>query len=625
MYGLSDFSEIWAADFEFRQPPGERPDPLCLVAREMRTNRTIRLWGDDLRRYFDAPFNTGPRSLFVAYLASAEMGCFLSLGWALPHFVLDLYAEFRLHTSGLPTPCGHGLLGALAYFGLSSEVDEQTKLAMRDLAQRGAPYTWREREELMRYCETDVNALARLLPAMSEGIERPPALMPTDQEKAFGQALQRGDYLKALARMERRGVPIDVPALTTLRQLWQDIERSLIARVDGAFGVYDGDHFNTLAFEDYLRRHGIAWPRFADGRPHLDRDTFKDMATAFPPLAPLHELRATLGQMRAWKLAVGADSRNRCILADLGEKDRRGYSPFGAKTGRNTPSNSEFIFGLATWLRSLIRPEPGTALAYLDWEQQEFGIAAALSGDRKMMAAYISGDPYLAFAKQAGAAPAYATKDTHGLIRDQFKTCALGIQYAMGADALAHRLGASSSRGRELLLLHRRTYPDYWSWSEGCVSHAMLHGHLTAAFGWRIHVGPQARPTTLRNFLLQANGAEMLRLACILTAERGLPVCCPVHDALLVEGPADEIDAVVASAQDAMREASELVLPGFPLRSEAKVVRSPERFRDKRGRQMWETVWALIREAPTQFYLSDTPCPTEGLSPVPSVGHLNDV
>jgi DNA polymerase I-like protein with 3'-5' exonuclease and polymerase domains len=236
--------------------------------------------------------------------------------------------------------------------------------------------------------------------------------------------------------------------------------------------------------------------------------------------------------------------------------------------------------------------------------------------DRSMMEAYLSGDPYLAFAIQAGAVPPDATKDTHGPIRDQFKTCALGIQYAMGAESLANRLGAASSRGRELLRLHRDTYPDYWRWSEACVSYAMLHGHLTATFGWRVHVGPGTRPTTLRNFRLQADGAEMLRLACILTNERQLPVCCPVHDALLIEGPAGEIDDIVAETQKAMEGASELVLPGFPLRTEAKVFRWPERFSDKRGRRMWETVWSLIGDvasppstAPEVSHPQDNPGP----------------
>ena len=96
------------------------------------------------------------------------------------------------------------------------------------------------------------------------------------------------------------------------------------------------------------------------------------------------------------------------------------------------------------------------------------------------------------------------------------------------------------------------------------------------------------------NFPMQANGAEMLRLACCLATERGLTVCAPVHDALLVEGPAGGIDDVVARTQAAMREASELVLPGFPLRTDAKVFRHPERYADERGRRMWETVEALL-------------------------------
>ena len=83
---------------------------------------------------------------------------------------------------------------------------------------------------------------------------------------------------------------------------------------------------------------------------------------------------------------------------------------FSSKTGRNQPSNSKFVFGLSAWLRGLIKPSPGYGLAYIDWSQQEFGIAAALSGDHRMQEAYLSGDPYLTFAKQAGAAQADATK-----------------------------------------------------------------------------------------------------------------------------------------------------------------------------------------------------------------------
>src|SRR5262249_30327191 len=166
----------------------------------------------------------------------------------------------------------------------------------------------------------------------------------------------------------------------------------------------------------------------------LDDDTFRQMARGHPQVAPLRELRHALGQLRLEDLAVGPDGRNRVLL-----------SAFAARTGRNQPSNSRYVFGPSRWGRGLIQPGPGRALAYVDWSQQEFGIAAALSGDPAMMAAYRSGDPYLAFARQAGAVPPDATKKSHAAVRNQFKQCVLAVQYGQGANGLALRLGVSAA------------------------------------------------------------------------------------------------------------------------------------------------------------------------------------
>jgi hypothetical protein len=122
----------------------------------------------------------------------------------------------------------------------------------------------------------------------------------------------------------------------------------------------------------------------------------------------------------------------------------------------------------------------------------------------------------------------------------------------------------------------------------------MLYGKLWTTFGWKLQVGEFTKPTTLRNFPVQANGAEMLQLACCLATERGIAVCCPVHDALLVEGPIEEIDAVVTQTQAAMAEASEIVLGGLRLRTDAKVIRHPDRYVDERGRRMWDTVMEIL-------------------------------
>jgi hypothetical protein len=716
-------------DFEFTAPPGEQPAPLCMLARELRSGALVRLWLADAAPA-KPPFDTGPDTLLIAYYASAEMGCFLALGWPMPARILDLFAEFRCLTSGLPVPCGNSLLGALAYFGLDG-LPVAEKEGMRQLAIRGGPYTDAESAALLDYCQSDVDALARLLPAMLSKIDLPRALL-------------RGRYMAALARMEWAGVPIDTEARARLLENWARIKGQLIAAVNANYDVFvptgqrtinpastlgaailreaqecgidphrladavamvwaeereasaevhtayraarkatgltarrisqwedagrdhsdypgldvkarelagaypalgigrgydpeapdEDDHaarlwevlrdraeppkpkhhsqllrraaelvaaepeygppifgpmrFSAERWAVYLTRKGIPWPRLESGALALDDDTFREMARTYPAeVGPIRELRYTLSQLRLQDLAVGADGRNRVLL-----------SAFGSRTGRNQPSNARFIFGPSTWLRSLIRPGPGRALAYVDWSAQELGIAAALSGDMAMQEAYCSGDPYLWFAKRVAAVPSEATKKTHAPEREQFKVVSLGVLYGLSADGLARKLGVSPCRGRELLRLHQETFRRFWKWSELVEMQGMLTGQLRTVFGWTVRVGPDANPRSLRNFPMQANGAEMMRLACCLATERGITVCCPVHDALLVEGPADGIEDIVAGTQRAMREASELVLPGFPLRTDAKIVRYPDRYADERGRRMWETVWGLLEASP---------------------------
>jgi hypothetical protein len=725
MHQLANYRRVWLVDFEFSTPSGERPRPLCLVARELKTDRLERLWFKDPTPP-TPPYDLGPDSLFVAYYASAELGCHIALGWPMPERILDLCAEFRCRTSGVSLTCGKGLLGAMVYFGLDA-LDAIEKKEMRKLAMRGGPYSAEEQLTLLNYCQSDVDSLTALLPQMLPRLDLPRALL-------------RGRYMAAAARIEWNGIPIDLEGLQQLRSNWDHIKFRLVQAVDKDYGVFvprgrrkinvhttlgaeilreageygidpyqladavdvvwaeerqvneeshrarraarqrtglnhrriaqwenagrdassypgldstardlagqypalgigrgytsdEGEDvtdyasslwdvlrgrneeskpryhpdilrraaeivaahpvdpnayngrpvFSYARWSEWLIRNGIPWPQLESGRLNMRQKVFRQMAKVYPTVAPMGELLHSLSQLRLHEIAVGADARNRCLL-----------SAFRARTGRNQPSNKKFIFGPSVWLRGLIQPGPGQAVAYVDWCQQEFGIAAALSGDRAMMDAYASGDPYLEFARQASAVPPEATKDSHKVERDRFKICALGVQYGMWIKALAQSTGQSVAHARELLRLHRETYPVFWAWSQAAVDHAMLFNWLATVFGWCIHVGPNVNPRSLANFPMQANGAEMLRLACCLATERGIRVCAPVHDAILVESSVEDIDAVVASTQDAMREASEAVLPGFPLRTEAKIVRWPDRYSDERGRTMWNTVWSLL-------------------------------
>jgi hypothetical protein len=115
-----------------------------------------------------------------------------------------------------------------------------------------------------------------------------------------------------------------------------------------------------------------------------------------------------------------------------------------------------------------------------------------------------------------------------------------------------------------------------------------------AAFGWQLNVTPETRATTLQNWPCQAAGAEMLRLAIIAAVERGIRVCAPVHDALLVEAPEAEIEAVVAETSALMTQASRIVLGGEPVRTDAKIIRWPDRYVEPRGGALWQQLLRLL-------------------------------
>ena len=353
MHLLDHFREVILCDFEFISRPGERQIPVCMVAKELRSGRQLRIWEDQFGP--DPPFGTGPDTLFVSYFASAELGCFRALNWPMPMRVLDPFTEFRNLTNGWPTIAGNNLLGALAHFGLDG-IGTEEKDEMRARILRGGPWLPGEPQAILSYCQTDVESLGKLLSIMLPQIDLP-------------RALYRGRYMSAVAAMEFHGVPINTQRLGQLIASWDLIQDRLIARIDAGYGVYEGRTFKLHRFEQYLIRNGIPWPKLSSGQLDLQDSTFREMSRIYPILTPLRELRYTLSQLRLRDLAVGSDGRNRCLL-----------SPFSSRTGRNQPSNSRFVFGPSTWLRNLIEPPPGCGLAYVDFEQQEFGYCGCSVG-----------------------------------------------------------------------------------------------------------------------------------------------------------------------------------------------------------------------------------------------------
>jgi len=591
------FPRVILEDFEFIPALGERPDVVCGVFHDLSTGQTIRLGGQTAQLARDQltdrpPYDIGPDTLVVCFVANAEMACHLSLGWPIPKNILDLSPEIKCHVNGKGIPRKtQGLIGALKYFGLDT-IAPKRKDAMRERIMKGWPFTAEELKQILDYCAEDVEMLRLLLFKLLPHIDLP-------------LALHRGEAVCALAHSEHIGVPIDMGIFPELadKKCWREMRDSMVPLVD-VHGIYVRDklgawHWNNARFEEMTVAEGISWPRKENGKLDLRRKTFDSMAKAYPQqIEPLRQLRYIRDKLRSIQLSVGHDGRNRTVLW-----------PFSSKTSRTQPKAKHWIFSPSVWLRFLIKPEPGKALAYIDYSSMEFGAAAALSDkhvgpNNLMLDLYESDDPYLNFGKTVGQLTRDATRDMLGVEakRDQLKVMCLGTQYNMRALTLSTRLGVTYLEAHEMLQLHRGLFSQYWHWSEDWLHHSLNTGMMRTVYGWQCATGvTEFSENTIRNWPIQSTCADIFRLAYVWGTRHGLTLIAPVHDAVLLEAPEDRIEADVALMREIMRRASRVILNPtadgtIELRTDVKIVRYPDRFTDSRGTELWETVMKLLAE-----------------------------
>ena len=481
MLPLDDFTTIWLVTVAAEIHAGECPAPVALAAVDVRTNDIIEVSTPHLQTIGRPPYPTGPDALVITTDGQSLAALHLALGWLMPQRLIDLPLEHRNAINGLAIDLVGGLAGALLFYG---------RPASDALVCSNAPQHVRRR----------LAAVSTLFEAM-----RP--------ELDIGRAILRGRYLCACSRIETTGIPIDRDTLTALSRDWPDARSRIIDQVDREWRVYRSGRFDEDAFNTELGRRGIDWPLTTTGRQDLSDETWRDMARLHPQVRSLRELRSTLSTFDPSALAVGRDGRNRAPL-----------QPFSTITGRNAPSSKASVLGGAAWVRHLIKPAPGTGIALIDWEQQEFGIAAALSGDEAMQRAYAAGDPYLAMARVAGAVPADATASSHTDLRERYKASALGVQYGIGATRLARQLGIGENAARTLLEGHRRSFPRFWEWTADVETRALLDGEQRSVFGWRRHVKPPLKPMSLRQ-LSSASKRRGDAAAGVLQRDGGRYLC----------------------------------------------------------------------------------------------------
>ena len=179
---------------------------------------------------------------------------------------------------------------------------------------------------------------------------------------------------------------------------------------------------------------------------------------------------------------------------------------------------------------------------------------------------------------RATAAKVYAVdpSEVTRQMRDTAKMVNFGIAYGMGEFGLASRTGMSREEAEAFIKSYFANFPGIAEWQQTTLRFTREKGYAETVFGRRrylpaIHSSNfQVRSAAERegiNMPIQGTAADIIKVAMIGVdaelRERDLRsrMILQVHDELIFECPADEVDAIRDLAVRRMRSALEMNVP----------------------------------------------------------------
>jgi DNA polymerase I-like protein with 3'-5' exonuclease and polymerase domains len=572
------FAGTWAVDSEWGYAnsligveTAWEPVVFCAVNFESGERRSF--WGKDERlRDF---FRNQPRCQYLVHNIVAEIGYLLRLGINPPEHWFDTYVAERYLTNS-PARANASLTWALhrrnlPHLAPSAKEDLRDRILRLDFEGDNRE----EREEIVDYCFSDCHSCLALYRNLND-------IVPAVHMRLWVE------YLKAVAQIQLRGIPFDVPFFEEISDRAPELLEKLCKEVNSVHSVFKGTSLNREAFFDWCLRRGIQWPAKRSQttgklyRP-LDKDAFHDMS-------PLHPFIRLVSQVLVSQRVLA----QRSYVVD--PRDNRHFfdiHPFATITGRNAPRG--FVFAGPKWLRHLVLTESlDHLLAYLDFKAQEIVIAAALSGDPVLLGTCDAKDCYLETARLLGRKIPGEYDPRRAALRRRFKTVALGVMYGIGSRGMAARLGVSVWEAEHILRNHRMVFRRFWSWLDQYLVRAYDRQLVVSPNGWRCRVPHDSKQTTWANWPMQAAGSDIMRLVVIYLEHQGVRVLAPVHDGFLLSCRMAEEEELRQAIHLACEKATESVL-GVS-RPHYKLDIYKKRFQEPDGAQLFTRILTLLNK-----------------------------
>ena len=544
----------------------------------------------DLRHYLD----TCPANIICGYNVDAEIralhSLYRSLTFARQRHYICLFREYKnLANRSLELNAGKvmdkdgkismvslpearftkygkntGLISALyKLVGVEDTQHIAHKARLTQIIVKYPEFVDRYMDEILAYVEMDTAYLPDLLTKIYATYKARLANYPDYLAKVPDDMLRRGRYAEIIARRTAQGYHVNVEGLRKVcdgaEEILNGIAESILvkwpSRKTFSMGRDGKYHFHPQVVRDAIL---ASPPRIRKKfklsektqQISLETDTFAKLYRNRHDLDPNDYLQQVYkylyhrSQLKGLTFAEGNWGGRKTFGDYFDEKEgvvRPYFNDFGAQTSRTQPAANGYLLLKPAWLRQLVIPPPNQVMVYGDYGKQEFLELAVLSQDKKMIDAYATGDPYVAFGEMAGILRKGLKQSDpvqFELLRDACKRTILGWQYGVQSETLSDMLSAETGvewtqfRAQELLHKIAATFPTAVKWLDRQYLDYRRKKFLRLPDGWYMWEG-NASKLSVKNFPVQGLGGTIMRFFELLMFEQGHTIPLTLHDSFI--------------------------------------------------------------------------------------------
>ncbi|MBX3093534.1 MAG: DNA polymerase I [Cryobacterium sp.] len=379
-----------------------------------------------------------------------------------------------------------------------------------------------------------------------------------------------------LAQMELAGVRVNPGVLGKLRENLTakaaEIEKKAFASIGREVNLGSPKQLQTLLFDEL----GMPKTRATKTGYSTDAAALADLMDQLDEPHPFLEL--LLQHRDATKLKQMIETLEKSVSAD--GRVHTNYDQTGTSTGRvssnepnlqNIPVKTEEGRQIRAAFES---GEDFETLLTADYSQIEMRIMAHLSGDAGLIEAFRAGEDLHRFvgARIFGVDPA----DVTPIMRTKVKAMSYGLAYGLSAFGLSKQLRIEVSEAKQLMVDYFERFGAVRDYLRNVVAQAKIDGYTETIFGRRRpftdltssnRVLRENAERAALNAPIQGSAADIIKIAMIRIAgdlrERELRsrMLMQVHDELVFEVAAGELDELKSIVTNRMSTAAELTVP----------------------------------------------------------------